>query len=130
MLWKIAGEKICLFNALQERFSLWDVCVLSLACDSFYTLMIVAAILCKNVPFCRMCNAHYLLDNVRILLCLLSGASKHFISVEVSQHAPMDVNCYYTHFPNGYAEAQRATLEYGGCDEVPEILPSSLAIYP
>ena len=84
VLWKIAGEKIHLFNTLQARFSLWDVCVLSLVCDSFYTLMIVAAILSKNVPFCRTCNDRYLLDNVRILLCLSSGTSKHFISAEVS----------------------------------------------
>lgn len=127
MLWKIAGEKIRLFNTLQERFSLWDVCILSLAWDSFYTLMILAAVLCKNVPFCRMCNAPYLLDNVRILLYLLSGTSKHFISVEVWQRVLMNVNCYYTHFPNGKAEAQRARLD-GGCDEVPEVLASSPTI--
>lgn len=101
MLWKIAGKKIHLFNTLEERFSLWDVCVLSLACDSFYTLMIVAAVPSKNIPFCKMCNARYLLDNVRILLCLLSRTSKHFISIEVSQHALTNVNCYYAHFPNG-----------------------------
>lgn len=107
MLWKIAGEKIRLFNTLQERLSLWDVCVLSLACDSFYTLMIVAAVLSENIPFCRTCNTRYLLDNVRILLCLLSVTSKHFISTEVSQRALTNVNCYYAHFP-------KAKLRLGG----------------
>lgn len=66
MLWKIAGEKIHMLYTGQEIFSLRDVCVSSLAYDGFYTLMTVAAVLSKNVPFCRMWRAPRLFNNARI----------------------------------------------------------------